>query len=415
MNEQTYFFVLGTNHSLSKVDIVNTLVKEGAEPKILAASEELLIVETARDLELKRIMNELGSAAKMGRVLTVKQNLEEILAGVEVPKLSPITFGISVYGAGGKFQRLNEIFYGVPKLAREIKTKLAEQGIEANYLPVKERELPSAVVDQRGLLTKGFELVLGVGEEGIYVGKTLAVQDYKGYSARDYGRPARDPKAGLIPPKLAKMMINLALKGKEEILLDPFCGSGTVLQEAVLLGYQKLIGSDSSEKSIRDSQTNLDWLFAKFGLKKKNFNIQLFCQDVQKIASKVSFKTVSAIVTEPYLGSPAAKGFNPAQIQKEVAKLEKLYLGAFEEFRKVLKDDGVIVMIFPIFRFRDQYFQLDIMDGIYALGFKKRDFIPVKPAGSEKLNLNLTVRGSIIFFRPGQTVSREIFVFEKAR
>jgi tRNA G10 N-methylase Trm11 len=419
----TYFFVLGTNHSLSKVDIVNTLIRQGAEPKIIAASEELLIVQTQEALAIDSVMPKLGSAAKMGEAFFVKENFEEILEIIKAEEFQKsflpqgvenIPFGVSVYGAGGKFQKLNETFFEAPKIAREIKTKLAELGIESNYLPVKERELSSVVVDQRGLLTKGFELVLGVGENEIYVGKTLAVQDYEGYSSRDYGRPARDAKSGMIPPKLAKMMANLTLKDKDKLMLDPFCGSGTMLQEMVMLGFKKLIGSDSSEKSIRDTETNLDWLFTKFGLKKKEYEIKLFKQDVQKIASKINFKTVDAIVTEPYLGSPKAKSFHLGLIEREVAKLGQLYLAAFNEFRKVLRDNGVIVMIFPVFRFKGKFYHIDIMDGIYALGFKKREYIPQKIEGVEKLNLNLTSRGSIIFFRPGQTVSREIFVFERS-
>jgi tRNA G10 N-methylase Trm11 len=419
----TYFFVLGTNHSLSKVDIVNILVRQGLEPKIIAASEELLIVETREALNIDLVMAELGSAAKMGEVFFAKQNLEEIPEIIEteefqksfLPKgVENIPFGVSVYGAGGKFQKLNETFFESPKIAREIKTKLEEKGIENNYLPVKERELSSVVVDQRGLVTKGFELVLGVGENEIYVGKTLAVQDYEGYSSRDYGRPARDAKSGMIPPKLAKMLVNLTLKDEDKLMLDPFCGSGTMLQEMVMLGYKRLIGSDSSDKSIRDTEINLDWLFSKFGLNRKQYNIELFKQDVQKIASKINFKTVDAIVTEPYLGSPKAKSFHLGLIEKEVAKLGQLYLAAFDEFRKVLRDDGVIVMIFPVFRFKGKFYHIDIMDGIYALGFKKREYLPHKIEGMEKLNLNLTSRGSIVFFRPGQTVSREIFIFERS-
>ena len=436
--KNTYFFVLGTNHSLSKVDIVNILIKRGVSPKIIAASEELLIVQIesfdfAQDKFAKDLMSELGSAAKMGEVFAFMETPGDILeeAGTDEFKVFflrevlqgdalstqgvslKIPFGISVYGAGGKFQKLNEIFFETPKLAREIKAKLQEQGIESNYLPVKERELSSVVVDQRGLLTKGFELVFGVGEKEVYVGKTLVVQDYEGYSARDYGRPARDAKSGMIPPKLAKMMVNLTLKDKDKLMLDPFCGSGTMLQEMALLGYKKLIGSDSSEKSTKDTQANLNWLFGKFRLNKKQYKIDIFKQDVQKIASRVNFKTVDGIATEPYLGSPQARSFHLGQIEKEISKLSKLYLAAFDEFRKVLRDNGVIVMIFPVFRFKGQFFYLDIMDGVYSLGFKKREFVPQKPEEYEKLNLNLTPRGSIIFFRPGQTVSREIFVFER--
>lgn len=417
--KNTYFFVLGTNHTLSKIDIVNVLVRQGAELEVLAASEELLVIKTGKALAIDPLMAELGSTAKMGELFSTEEDLNGVSKkaktgefeeffwpeGVENPR-----FGISVYGAGGKIQKLNKIFYEAPRLAREIKDKL---GGKVNYLPIRERELSSVVVDQRGLLTKGFELVLGVGEKEIFVGKTLAVQDYEGYSARDYGRPARDAKAGMIPPKLARMMINLANKKKDKLLLDPFCGSGTMLQEMVMLGYRNLIGSDSSEKSTKDSQINLDWLFDKFHLTKKDYEIKLFRQDVQRIASKVNFKTVDAIITEPYLGSPEVRGFHLGQIEREISKLGKLYLAAFEEFKKVLRDDGVVVMIFPVFRFRGQFYHLEILDQVRKLGFAPRPFLIQEVTGADLLELQVTKRGSIIFFRPGQTVSREIFVFSR--
>jgi tRNA (guanine10-N2)-dimethyltransferase len=420
---QIYFFVLGTNHTLSKIDIVNVLLKQGVGFGILTASEEVLVAQTKNRLQVEFLMQELGSAAKVGEVFKsypLDNFPDNFLNDVGTDEFNSFfiagkvgKFGVSTYGAGGKFKDLNKIFFLVPSLEREIKARFAEQGIEAGYIKRKERELSSVTVDKENLIKEGFELFLGVGEKGVLIGKTLAIQDYESYSLRDYGRPARDPKAGMIPPKLAKMMVNLAGKDKADLFLDPFCGSGTMLQEETLLGYKNLIGTDSSEKSIRDAKTNLDWLFDKYGLRKQDYKINLFQADVAKISSFVSYKTVSAIVTEPYLGSPSAKTFHLGQIQKEVAKLGRLYLSAFSEFRKVLKDSGVIVMIFPIFRFKGQTFHLDIMDGIYALGFKKRELLENLPPGGEKLNLNLTSRGSVIFFRPGQTVSREIFVFER--
>lgn len=69
------------------------------------------------------------------------------------------------------------------------------------------------------------------------------------------------------PPKVAQMMINLAGPDRHKILLDPFCGSGTILQEAALLNFQKIYGSDQNSQAVKDSQVNLDWLRKNFGIK----------------------------------------------------------------------------------------------------------------------------------------------------
>jgi len=50
------------------------------------------------------------------------------------------------------------------------------------------------------------------------------VQDINAYTKRDFGKK-RDMDTGMLPPKLAQMMINIANNGKQEItsLYDPFC------------------------------------------------------------------------------------------------------------------------------------------------------------------------------------------------
>ena len=60
--------------------------------------------------------------------------------------------------------------------------------------------------------------------------KVVGVQDIDAYSKRDQTRPARDAKVGMLPPKLAQILINLCGPLKPgSVVLDPFCGTGVVL------------------------------------------------------------------------------------------------------------------------------------------------------------------------------------------
>ena len=394
-----YFFALGTNHTLCKIDIVNALLKKGLVFEIIEASEEILIISTSSELAPVSLVNELGSAVKIGKIFKVYpkneswENFSEMEKEFEGKK-----FGISVYQAGGKYREISEIFEKTKKIG-----KIKERG----------RVLSTVAVDKNGLLENGFEIVICVGSKGIYIGKTLAIQDYESYSFRDYGRPGRDVKSGMIPPKLAKIMINLAGKGKENLFLDPFCGSGTFLQELILLGYKNIIGADIEDKAIADSQNNLDWLFENYKLKKDDLKINVFKSDAGTLSEKIPKILVDAVVTEPYLGPPEAKYLFPDQIKREIQKLEDLYLAAFKEFRKILKNSGRVVIIFPVFRFKARFFKLQILNTLKNLGFRQIDFIEKKVAGEELLKLQITDRGSVVFFRPGQSVSREIFVFQK--
>lgn len=78
-----------------------------------------------------------------------------------------------------------------------------------------------------------------------YFAVTLACQDVDAFAARDMNK-GRDMEVGMLPPKLARIMVNLVSgRGKAESsdnakhafvpkrIYDPFCGLGTVLIEAL--------------------------------------------------------------------------------------------------------------------------------------------------------------------------------------
>lgn len=199
-----------------------------------------------------------------------------------------------------------------PSESKEIKTKLEELGFKARFvLPAtREVELSSVVVAKQ----KVNEIYL-IGD---LKAKTIWVQDFEEWNKRDYGRPAVDPHIGMLPPKVARMMVNVAGPGT---LLDPFCGVGTIVAEA-----DKAIGSDINPAQIEKTKKNLDWLG------KKN---QLFVSDARQISKKLAPGSIDAIVTEPYLGPD----------DKQV--LEKLYLDCFADWQKILKPGGKVVIALP--------------------------------------------------------------------
>lgn len=70
-------------------------------------------------------------------------------------------------------------------------------------------------------------------------------------------RPFFHPSA--MPPKLARCMVNLARAKKGEMLLDPFCGTGSFLIEAGLLGCQ-VVGFDAKRYMVKGCRRNLKHL-----------------------------------------------------------------------------------------------------------------------------------------------------------
>lgn len=54
--------------------------------------------------------------------------------------------------------------------------------------------------------------------------KTVWIQDIESYSDRDMNRD-RSMTVGMMPPKLAQIMVNLGTKGSyNDMVWDPFCG-----------------------------------------------------------------------------------------------------------------------------------------------------------------------------------------------
>jgi len=170
--------------------------------------------------------------------------------------VTKVFLGFSVYpqvSAGAYTQKLF-------KTGLELKKKLKVQGISCRLVTSRETNLSAVVVAHNKLLTaQGREFVILKNNNQFFIGETIDVQPFAELSKRDYGRPQRDSQSGMIPPKLALMMLNLSMAKDTENILDPFCGSGTILQEAVWQGRTNLYGSDIS---ARDSRYKTEFILA---------------------------------------------------------------------------------------------------------------------------------------------------------
>ena len=204
-------------------------------------------------------------------------------------------------------------------------------------------------------------------------------------------------------------MVNLSQVKQNDALLDPFCGSGTVLQEAMLRNIENISGSDISEKAIADTGRNLEWLRQKFEL--TNGTPNLFVSDVKQLQEKISKNSVDVIVTEPYLGPPLRKELTADEMIALIKELEQLYIQAFTAFKSITKPTARIVMVFPLFKTIHGIYVLKILEELESLGFIRINPIPEKVSLFAKVGP--TARGSIIYQRSDQRVQREIFIFER--
>ncbi len=410
-----YFFILGHNQTLSIAEIIN--VKPiNKSVKISHLSYEVLILETKEKLNVYDLQKRLGGTIKIGYIIQASPDLESLKIDLflnELKRRNKVFFGFSLYRIDEK-SKIDNLKFKIKNLALKIKKKLKEKGISSRWVESKELKLSSVIVQKNKLLREGAEFCLFLNDQSILIGKTLTCQEFEEYQWQDYGRPIRKIKKGLIPPKLAKIMINLGKVPENGLILDPFCGSGTILQEAILIGYQKIIGSDISQEAVNNTKKNLEWLATKIKDKKQKIkniikNLKVFQSDVRNLSQKIPFKSIDAIVTEPYLG-PTKIFTLKSRILNLINELSNLYLEAFKEFKKILKPKGKIVIIFPVFKIENQLHFLPILDELKKMGWQIVNPFPKKLEKSPVIRL--TDRNSIIYSRPDQKVLREILIFK---
>lgn len=391
-----YFFILGKNPILSKAEIEAVLSNFEFKIHIIEFGNNVLVIDTEEEVDVAWLNNRLGGTIKIGKILSKIENLENFedkffdLISFGQGK---VYFGFSLYNLGQKAP-LKQLSRKLEPVAMEIKRMLREEkNVNSRWVTSRDLELSSVIVKKNKLLENGAEICFLAKDSEITICQTLAVQPFEEFGARDYARPGRDDISGMLPPKLARIMINLARAKEDATILDPFCGSGTILQEALLLGYKNLIGSDLSDKAVTDTKNNLEWLSNKYKLNLEEVKVSKV--DVKSLTKKTDPNSIDAIISEPYLG-PAIKGYEGTkQIDLMIKELDTLYLAAFNQFKIILKSGGKIIIVFPIFQIRNQSKRLAAFEKIKEMGFKV-------------LNTD-----DLIYWRPKQFIWRDIIIFEK--
>ncbi len=333
----TYLFILGNAPELAFAELKSFVIS----PQKIASN----LVTGETDMDPSKLMKILGGTVKIAEILPEDVKLSEIIKG---------DFGISDFT--GKVD--------LPVLCKDIKNETGKRFV----LPRNgQRELSSVVVAKQKLT----EIVLAQN----LMAKTVAVQDFEDWGKRDYGRPEAEGHIGMLPPKVARMMVNIGVRGlsADSTVLDPFCGTGTILMEAFESGL-KALGSDIDPKQIERSRKNLAWL---------GKTAELIISDARIINRKVS--RVDAIVTEPDLGANNRSG-KPAGDY-----LQKLYLDCLDNWKSILPPLGRVVIALPSTRENSNLVKT-VIDKAKLLGYSLE-------------------QGPYEYYRPQAVVRRSICIF----
>ena len=344
-------------------------------------------------------INRLGGSLKLGRFFdTDFSKLAKFLATAH-PE-GKITLGISDFSKQKKS--------GLAKQkSMELKRNLARVGRSVRVITSNEPEISSATAHHNQLGEKAGCFEIFLIDREIYL--SLGTQNITAYTERDQARPARDAKVGMLPPKLAQILINLCGKLPEEArVLDPFCGTGVVLQEAAIMGYIPY-GTDLNERMVEYSKKNLSWLFSERNQKRFKILPDLIQKKDQilnaiSVGDATSFTwegEIDAVAFEGYLGAPMSKPPVDIKFKTEKAKCREIAMGFLKNITPQIKSGTPVVMALPAWlRENGKYAGLNILDEIQEMGYNFEKFQDLS-------------QSDLLYYREGQIVAREIIVIRK--
>ncbi len=381
-----YLAVLGRQPKISLAEL------ESLFANVRPVGPELATFEAASLPDVRR----LGGILKIAEPLS--GSVMEFLK--TLPTEGKLTIGVSDFSRGtSPFKAQHE--------ALKLKRILARQGRSVRVVPNKTAVLSSAVSFHNHLFGKT-KIELIKNGRGWFV--VRSVQNIEAYVQRDQARPARDAKVGMLPPKLAQVLINLCGPLPAEArVLDPFCGTGVVLQEAMLMKYQPY-GTDISERMVEYSERNLKWLTEKSVVKNttdtevRGGSRSVVDFTTVEVGDATKFQwtaPIDAVACEGYLGPPMSLA--PAEIKLKQAKQDcgSIILGFLKNLAGQIKPETPVAMAIPAWlRPNGEYERLNLLDEIEKLGYNVKRF----------KNLE---QSDLLYHRENQVVAREIIVLRK--
>jgi tRNA G10 N-methylase Trm11 len=340
-------------------------------------------------------INSLGFTKKVAKLVrnqsslsAMAEDIAQLILADNVGNTGKLSFGISWYSQ----QKCDQRTYLT--LAKNVKKRLQSHGRSARFIPPKANfQLNAAQVHYNSLLKKGCEVVVLDGNnESLMLARTIWEFDPDEYSKRDYNRPARDAKVGMFPPKLAQVLINVARPARDDVVVDPFCGSGVVLQEAMLAGHN-VVGSDSASAMAAATRENLSWLQKQFS---NTQHFDVYTADAREFDSP---SKPYVIVSEGYLGPAFANPVSEQEIEPIIQDIGKLYIDFLSRVHKQANLPHCVVITLPCWQTTKGLKMLKIIDQIEKLGYTLKQF-------------NSVSSDQLIYKRDSQIVGRQIVVLE---
>ena len=413
-----YAFILGRKKLLSVAELCSML---GIHARIIDITPDALIAELPEPLtHPQESLDRLGGTISIAEIFretskakeqdhsAIDTAVGEFLTTKFAGRPNKLNYGISISSMTIKHDQI------LKKTLQILKKNLIAAGIKSRFINKNFRNPETAAIHGEKLVPEGSHIQVIQGNHHYFYGTTVALQNLEKYTQRDYNRPGRDPHLGMLPPKLAQMMINFAGKTQlqnppppRQLLYDPFVGIGTVLTEGLLAGFE-VAGSDINDDALAKAHKNIDWTTLTFNIIASQ--PRLLNKDATMLTKKELPESPAAIVTESYLGPPVSQFPQPEHIQKTFINIHGTLVRFFKAIKPLLKPGTPIVISFLAYKRQDRYFFLEnLPQELARQGWHAEPLIPNEI--SKKFGLHTYARLGLIYDRPDQIVCREIWKF----
>lgn len=373
----SYIAVLGRQPELGLVELESVLGGDAVQ----AFGGRMAFVR-----ELPQI-DRLGGSMKLAEVLYHGELADLQALPVEIEAL-PMNDGKTPFAVSLYMPRSTRRQAEAVGLA--LKKRLRMRGSVRLVQPTDGAEVSAAGLKHNQVLEKGFELLIAVAGKTMVVAQTVSVQDIDAYAARDYGRPARSATVGMLPPKLAQILINTT---QSPMVADPFCGTGVVLQEARLMG-RSTWGSDLSPEMIAATTTNMEWLSQTASGPLGSWHIE-----PPTDAQTVQLPAGCAVVSEGYLGPNQLHAPSPAELQGMKQDLLALYVACLANWAPQLASGAELALCVPAWRIGRAWSYLGLVDELPRLGYTPKSF--------------QSTATPLLYARDNQVVGRQLLLMRK--
>jgi len=250
------------------------------------------------------------------------------------------------------------------------------------------------LLSERVLSREALDIVAFPYHDGFALGPTTWVPDSAAMRRRGTRKPS--PHADIaLSPRLARTLVNLADLRPGQALLDPFCGSGTILTEAYGKSL-RCLGLDSSASRVQEARENLRWSVG--GVTNRGYDIRK--GDARGLSRMLRGTKVDAIVTEPLLLPRLDARPRTSTAQAMIEESAGVYNDALASMADSIHSEGRIVVVVPV---------VQTMDGDEVTLNLDGRRVGLRPYQPGPVGFDYPVRLS---FETTRWIRRAVYVFE---